>query len=231
VFHERALQQRESHELKYAVLNLPYTGSPLDYRSDLSPSRLHPIHAWLGRRPVLAQHTAEEHAALERWATGRSIIVEIGVAEGVLAMALRRRMAADGTLYLIDPFHLSRIPIFNFTKLAAHRAVGSVPRGKTVWIQSFSFEASRSWNTPIDLLLIDGDHTEKGVRRDWEEWSPFVAPEGIVILHDARLFPGGWTTPDYGPVRLVDDLFRRQTIPGWRIAEEIHSLVIVKREK
>jgi len=211
------------------VLNLPFTGNPLDYGGGLSASRLHPVYAWLGMRPVVAQHTAEEHSALGRWATGRSSIVEIGVAEGVSAIALRQRMSEDGTLYLIDPFHLSRIPVFNFTKRAAHRAVGSVTRGKTVWIQNFSSKTSQSWNKPIDLLLIDGDHSEEGVRLDWAEWSPFVVPGGIVIFHDARLFEGGWTTPDNGPVKLVDDLFRRQMIPGWEIVEEIHSLVVVKR--
>ena len=34
--------------------------------------------------------------------------VEIGVAEGVSAMALREVWLEEGTLYLIDPFHLSR---------------------------------------------------------------------------------------------------------------------------
>lgn len=215
--------------MKYAVLSLPYSAGASGYSKTFASSRRHPAYAWLGLRPVLAQHTAEEHAALERWATGRKSIVEIGVAEGVSAIALSQRMATDGTLYLIDPFHLSRIRIFNFTKRVAHRAVGSVSRGKKVWIQSFSSEASLSWNTPIDLLLIDGDHTEEGVRRDWAEWSDFVVPGGIVIFHDARLFESGWTTPDYGPVKLVDELFRRQMISGWKIVEEIHSLFVVER--
>jgi predicted O-methyltransferase YrrM len=180
-------------------------------------------------RPVIAQHTAEEHAALERWANNRGTVAEIGVAEGVSAMALRQNMAADGALYLIDPFHLSRIPSLNFTKRAAHRAVEGCPRGKVFWIENFSFDAVRTWNTPIDLLLIDGDHSEKGVRQDWEDWSRFVIPGGIVIFHDARLFEGGWTNSDYGPVKLVNDLFHQQMIPGWKIVDEVHSLVVVKR--
>jgi predicted O-methyltransferase YrrM len=180
-------------------------------------------------RPVLAQHTFDEHATLEKWACGRSSIVEIGVAEGVSAIALRQGMAANGTLHLIDPFHLSRIPIFNFTRRTARRLVGSFPRGKVAWIESFSFDAVQKWSLPIDLLFIDGDHAEEGVRRDWNEWNQFVVPGGIVIFHDARIFKGGWTSPEYGPVKLVDDLFRQQRIPGWRIVEEVHSLVVVER--
>jgi predicted O-methyltransferase YrrM len=180
-------------------------------------------------RPVLAQHTSDEHAALEKSASGRSSIVEIGVAEGVSAIALRQGMAANGTLHLIDPFHFSRNSILNFTRRTARRLVRSCPRGNVDWIDSFSFDAVQKWSLPIDLLFIDGDHTEEGVRRDWTEWNRFVAPGGIVIFHDARIFEGGWTTPEYGPVKLVDDLFRQQRIPGWRIVEEIHSLVVVER--
>jgi predicted O-methyltransferase YrrM len=180
---------------------------------------------------VLAQHTRDEHALLERWARGRSKIVEIGVAEGVSAIALRQNMKVEGTLYLIDPFHLSRFPIFNFTKRAAHRAVESFPRGTVVWIDKFSSEAVRTWNNPIDLLLIDGDHTETGVRQDWESWSRFVVPGGVVIFHDARIFDAGWTNSDYGPVKLVDQVFREQTITDWRIFEETHSIVVIERQK
>jgi hypothetical protein len=30
-------------------------------------------------------------------------------------------------------------------------------------------------------------------------------------------------------VKLVDDLFRQQRIPGWRIVEELHSLLVVEK--
>jgi len=108
--------------------------------------------------------------------------------------------------------------------------VGGCRRGAAVWLERFSSDAVRGWSAPIDFLLIDGDHSEAGVRRDWEEWSPFVVPGGIVLLHDARLFEGGWTSAEYGPVILVDELFRRRRIAGWSVAAEIHSLVVVRRD-
>jgi len=37
---------------------------------------------------------------------------------------------------------------------------------------------------PIDLLFIDGDHSYKGVKRDWELYSPLVKKGGLVIFHD-----------------------------------------------
>ena len=37
---------------------------------------------------------------------------------------------------------------------------------------------------PIDVLLIDGDHSFAGVTKDWEMYAPLVRPGGIVALHD-----------------------------------------------
>lgn len=197
--------------------------------ANLRPWLRHSGCALLGLRPALAQHTTAEHAAFKKWAEGCKCIVEIGVAEGVSALALREGMAKSGTLYLIDPFHLSRVPALNFIKRVARRTVNGSSRGKVTWIEKFSQDAARGWNESIDLILIDGDHSETAVERDWQDWSRFVRPGGAVIFHDARVFKGGWTTPDYGPVKFVDRFFRAGGGPDWSIVEEIHSLVITRR--
>jgi len=36
----------------------------------------------------------------------------------------------------------------------------------------------------LDLLFIDGDHTESGVRADFQSYLPFVRRGGIVAFHD-----------------------------------------------
>jgi predicted O-methyltransferase YrrM len=182
---------------------------------------VHPFFAWAGLRPLMAQHTEAEHQALEEHAYGCKSLVEIGVAEGASALALRSAMDPKGTLYLIDPFHLSRVPKLNFLRRAARRAVS----GKT-----FSHEAVRGWDRPIDFLLIDGDHREEAVEQDWNDWTPHVVRDGIIVLHDARLFPGGWTSEDYGPVRFVNRMFRRDSSPEWTIQREIDSLVVIRRK-
>ena len=218
--------------MKYAVLKMPcVSDTQLQYSSKLVTAFRHPVYAWLGLRPFLGQHTPEEHAALQRWAQGRTTLAEIGVAEGVSALALREAMSLDGTLYLIDPFHLSRSRRLNFTRRAAHRIVATCRRGKVVWIEKFSQDAVKDWKEPLDLIVIDGDHSENGVQDDWNDWNRFVKPGGVAIFHDACIFEGGWTTPAYGPVKLVDRLFRKGTSPDWSIAEEVHSLLVVERRK
>lgn len=46
---------------------------------------------------------------------------------------------------------------------------------------------------PLDLLLIDGDHTYEGCYSDLMQWAPLVRPGGLVLVHDAdcpHSFPG-----------------------------------------
>jgi predicted O-methyltransferase YrrM len=48
-----------------------------------------------------------------------------------------------------------------------------------------SKNASKKWKTPITLLFIDGLHDEAHAREDYELWSKFVIPGGVVAMHDA----------------------------------------------
>ncbi len=36
----------------------------------------------------------------------------------------------------------------------------------------------------LDFLFIDGDHTYAGVKKDFEDYAPFVRPGGIIAFHD-----------------------------------------------
>lgn len=220
------------NELRYAVVHLTAEANAAAPDVPKNAAWLkHSACAYLGLRPAMAQHTAAEHTAFRKWAGGCKRVVEIGVAKGVSALALREGMAEDAELYLIDPFHLSRIRAMNFIKRVARRTVNGSSRGNVVWMEKFSQEAVRDWKEPIDLLLIDGDHAEAAVERDWEDWSGFVRPGGTVIFHDARLFVNGWTTPEYGPVKFVERFFRNGRAKGWTIVEEVHSLIVVRRNQ
>jgi predicted O-methyltransferase YrrM len=183
-----------------------------------------PAFALVGLRAPACEHTQLEGEVLRHYASSQRTIVEIGVAEGGSAWEMRKAMAADGTLYLIDPYHLSALGALSPARLVAHRLVASVTRASVVWIEEFSQSAASGWSTPIDLLFIDGDHSFKGVCEDWEQWAPHVVPNGHVALHDARLAP--WTDEHTGPVRLVRQI---RDDPQWELVHEIDSLVVVQR--
>ena len=189
----------------------------------------HPFFSWAGLRPVLAQHTSVEHQALQRYARNRLQVVEIGVAEGASAIALRDGMDPRGHLYLVDPYHLSRVRAINFLRRAARRAVSNNGCPNIIWIEKFSHQAVEKWSKPIDFLLIDGDHAEHAVQQDWDDWHPYVIDGGIVAFHDARLFPSGWTSSVYGPVKFINRAFRASSHPRWQIIDEVDSLVFLRR--
>jgi len=39
-------------------------------------------------------------------------------------------------------------------------------------------------NDPIDFLFIDGDHTYKGIKNDFEMYAPLVRKGGLIAFHD-----------------------------------------------
>ncbi|AQA04992.1 hypothetical protein BVC93_24205 [Mycobacterium sp. MS1601] len=46
---------------------------------------------------------------------------------------------------------------------------------------------ARHWRTPLNLLFIDGGHTEEAAQRDFEGWAPWVQTGGALLIHD--VFP------------------------------------------
>src|SRR5690349_4553788 len=60
-------------------------------------------------RPPIAEHTEAEGRLLQRYASGAECIVELGVAEGGSAGALREVMDPHGTLVLVDPYPSGRL--------------------------------------------------------------------------------------------------------------------------
>lgn len=188
----------------------------------------HPLLIWAGLRSPRPQHTRREGLALSRYARGRRRLVEIGVAAGCSAALLRGAMAEDGVLWLIDPYPPGRIPGVNTTELAARRVVGRVRNGEVVWERFRSHVRALDWQQPLDFLFIDGDHTYEGCSRDWRDWSPHVEPGGLVLLHDAVPFPGGWLDDSWGPARVLEEFVVPD--PEWLLIDTVDSLAVLQRQ-
>lgn len=196
----------------------------------------------LGLIPPRTMHSDAEAGVLTRLAAGARRVVELGVYEGSSALVLCRILGPEAELHLVDPFvdasgwalRPGARPSATATRLAVWRAARrSGPR--VCWHLTRSQEVGASWRGgPVDLVFIDGDHSPAGCREDWERWHPHVAAGGAVAFHDARAGrPDGRGSP--GPTSVVDDLFRARG-PGaaerasaWTIAEEVDSLVVVRR--
>jgi hypothetical protein len=203
--------------------------------------RLRALGVGSGLIPPRLMHTSPEADLLAELAATRRTAVEIGVYEGSSALVLARALPIDGVLHLIDPFIDSRglAAGWRGTAWATRRVLERAVRergGPTLrWHVERSEEAGRRWAEPVDLVFIDGDHALATCRLDWELFSRWVTPGGVVVFHDARQDkPGGEGLPGEGgvpgPTTVVDELFRGpDAIGGWRICGELHTTVAVER--
>jgi predicted O-methyltransferase YrrM len=198
--------------------------SSLDHRPNHGWRARHVFGA-LGLRRPAAQHSGIEGALLKRFAAEASTVVELGVAEGGSAFELRGAMPANGTLYLVDPYEPGRFGI-SMPLVVAQRLVRRVDNASVVWLRAKSSFAAKDWRDPIDLLFIDGDHSLAGVSRDWADWTPYVREGRFVALHDARVFPNGWTDKSFGSVQFASNLVGDVR---WREVASVDSLVVFQR--
>jgi hypothetical protein len=98
-----------------------------------------------------------------------------------------------------------------------------------VWHVADSQDVGRRWELPIDLLFIDGDHSEDGTREDWARFSPHVQVGGHVAFHDARANVDGMGLP--GPTAVVTELFGPDGTAKacWTVVDEVRHTVVVRR--
>lgn len=50
--------------------------------------------------------------------------------------------------------------------------------------QHYSHAVAPTWNQPLRVLWIDGDHTYGGALRDYEDFLPHLAVGGVIAFHD-----------------------------------------------
>jgi predicted O-methyltransferase YrrM len=64
--------------------------------------------------------------------------------------------------------------------------------GAVVAIVGDSPTVGRFWQTPVGLLFIDGGHADEVAMADYDGWAKFVAPGGVLAIHDV------FETPEEG---------------------------------
>jgi hypothetical protein len=94
---------------------------------------------------------------------GGGVIVNIGMGPGATMRCLRAGAPeADLTGVEIDPLWAVAGP----------------------WQTLLGDSKTMTFDKPIDLLFVDGDHTEDGVRGDIATWAGRVKPGGVMAFHD-----------------------------------------------
>jgi predicted O-methyltransferase YrrM len=161
-------------------------------------------------------HSAEDARVLLDAAGGARRVVEIGVYEGSSAVLLCAALGPGAELHLIDPFgrRPDALPSgWGATEWATRRVVARASRRRGAqaprvrWHIALSHEVAARWSGDVDLVFIDGDHSEAGCELDWYCWHKFVPVGGLIVFHDARADrPDGRGLP--GPTAVVNRRFR-----------------------
>jgi predicted O-methyltransferase YrrM len=84
---------------------------------------------------------------------------------------------------LVDPATglMDTLPVLRRTLHAAGVESDVVP------LVARSATAAALWATPVGMVFIDGGHTEEAARADYECWTPYLLPGGLLVIHD--VFP------------------------------------------
>jgi predicted O-methyltransferase YrrM len=200
--------------------------------------RLRALAVGLGLIPPRTMHSPEDARVLLDAVSGARRVVEIGVYEGASALALCDALNPDAELHLVDPFgrHPDSLPRgWGASEWATRRVLARAVRRRGArpprvrWHVARSHEVAASFSGEVDVVFIDGDHSEAGCELDWSCWHPFVAVGGYVVFHDARVGQaGGRGLP--GPTAVVVRHFRDGGgSAGWEIAAEADRAVAVRR--
>lgn len=199
--------------------------------------RLRALAVGLGVIPPRTMHSHEDARVLLAAARGARRVVEIGVYEGASALTLIHELGPEAELNLIDPFgrHPDALPGgWGASEWATRRVIRRAQRREGApavrWLVALSAEVAERWSGAVDLVFIDGDHSEPGCQLDWDCWHPFVRPGGRVAIHDARADQrDGRGLP--GPTAVVARL-RGGALPrGWEFAEEADRTVVLRRAR
>ena len=112
------------------------------------------------------------------------VIVEIGSYYGKSTVAMSMAAKPDVIIYAVDTWNNDAMgnegqkdTYEDFLKNIAECKNIEPVRGK-------SADVSEGWNIPINLLFIDGDHSENGAFGDLMAWAKHVVPHGTILMHD-----------------------------------------------
>jgi predicted O-methyltransferase YrrM len=171
--------------------------------------------AWQAAKNVpgfLLENEARFLGRMAACAPRAGVIVEIGSFKGKSAVMLGKLAEHYdiGPIVAIDPHN------FNNAELLEHRSSPGATSydeflnnieaaGVSPYVEvhrQLSTEVAKSWDRAIRLLWIDGDHSYRGAKADFDAFMPHLIPNGFVALHDAL-------HEFSGPIRVfVEDILR-----------------------
>ncbi len=165
----------------------------------------------------------DEGALLYRWALEQlphGPALEVGTYAGKSAIYLGSAAAqVGGTVFTVDHHRGSEEnqagwehhdpetvdPEFNRMDTLGMFRKNIARAGLEDWVVAVvgaSQTVAQWWRTPLSLLFIDGGHGVEPARTDYRCWTPWVAPAGVLIIHDVFPDPADGGRPPYEDIYL-----------------------------
>lgn len=143
-------------------------------------------------------------------------VLTIGAGAGTCTLAVLEERD-DALYYSVDILTNERETTTN-----EHLRLAETPfadSGHVIRIWGNSHIVGKRWRVPLDLLIIDGDHSRNGIIIDLHRWLKHVKPGGYVLIHDygSERWPYVKQVVDLVP----NDLWRRVDLADTMIAFQI----------
>jgi len=84
-----------------------------------------------------------------------------------------------------------------------------------------SAAVAAAWGTPLGLVFIDGGHSQAAADADYAGWAPWVAPGGLLAIHDVFPDPAAGGRPPFV-------IYERALGAGWEEAAVCGSLRLLR---
>lgn len=142
------------------------------------------------------ESTWKGHERFVQWLVHRmrpKTIVDLGFDRGLstIAFAYRNR----GHVFGIDWFEEGNYAVKSFAFDSAFRNISNAIRfnyAKNIHLIIGPFsDISKGWKRKIDILHIDWAHSYQAARQHYLNWSPYLKPDSIILMHDVVSHPDG----------------------------------------
>jgi predicted O-methyltransferase YrrM len=236
-----ALRTRSTAERELYGAPDPVWMLPIHLRSDLVRLGRLGWTMWQSRR-VTGWTRGEEAVRLAQVAHDlgeKATIVEIGSFLGcsTILLAGARKLRGSGKVHCVDPFDVSgdsfSVPVYDVivgprrATLRSRFERNLSRAGIRRWVeihQGRAAEVARTWNSPVDMLFLDGDQSMEGVQAAYDAWSPNLLPGAVLALHNSR--PGYRREAHDGHARLAEALVRT---PDYGEVEHVGSTTFLRK--